>query len=53
MNANEIVGAVLLVAGALVFAAGALGLLRLPDAYARISAITTASGLGISLLILG
>ncbi|EOM76522.1 monovalent cation/H(+) antiporter subunit G [Rhodococcus rhodnii] len=53
MNWLDVLGNVLLVLGALVFAAGALGLLRLPDLYARISAITTASGLGISLVILG
>ncbi|NLG55461.1 MAG: monovalent cation/H(+) antiporter subunit G [Rhodococcus sp.] len=48
-----IVGSVLVLLGAAVFAAGAVGLVRLPDVYARISAITTASGVGISLLILG
>lgn len=48
-----VLGMVLLVAGALVFAGGALGLVRLPDAYARISAVTTASGLGITLVIVG
>ncbi|NLU83516.1 monovalent cation/H(+) antiporter subunit G [Rhodococcus sp. HNM0569] len=48
-----VVGTVLLVLGALVFAAGAIGLVRLPDMYSRVSAITTASGLGISLIIIG
>ncbi|MBD8507205.1 monovalent cation/H(+) antiporter subunit G [Hoyosella sp. G463] len=49
----ETVGAVLIVLGTLAFVAAAIGVLKLPDLYARISAITTASGLGLALIILG
>ncbi|MDV6011352.1 monovalent cation/H(+) antiporter subunit G [Haloechinothrix sp. LS1_15] len=51
--ALEIAGTVLIVLGAVVFALAGVGVLRLPDLYARISAITTAAGLGIALILLG
>lgn len=47
------VGNVLMITGALVFATAALGLLKFPDAYSRVSAVGTAGGLGIVLVILG
>lgn len=48
-----ILGQVLMIAGALLFATAGLGLLRLRDAYARSSAVATAAGLGVSLIVLG
>lgn len=45
---------VLLVAsGLLFFAAGTLGLVRLPDAFSRIHALTKADNLGLALIVLG
>lgn len=49
----SILGQVLMVAGAGLFATAALGLVRLPDLYTRSSAVATAAGAGISLLITG
>ena len=46
-------GGILTVVGALVFATAALGLLKFPDAYSRVSAVGTAGGLGIVLVVLG
>ncbi|MBA0127391.1 monovalent cation/H(+) antiporter subunit G [Haloechinothrix sp. YIM 98757] len=51
--ALNLAGTVLIVLGAVVFALAGVGLLRLPDLYSRISAITTASGLGLALILLG
>lgn len=48
-----VTGQVLMVLGALIFATAGVGLLRLPDLFTRISAIGTAAGVGISMLILG
>lgn len=48
-----IVGNVSIVAGALVFATAALGVLRFPDAYTRVSAVGTAAGIGIVLVVIG
>lgn len=42
-----------LVAGALMFMAGSVGLLRFPDAYSRLHAVTKADTLGLGLLVLG
>lgn len=46
-------GNVSIVAGALVFATAALGVLRFPDAYTRVSAVGTAAGVGIVLVVVG
>lgn len=43
----------LLLAGAGFFLAGTLGLLRFPDVYARLHALTKADNLGLGLLALG
>lgn len=48
-----VAGNVLIVLGALIFATAALGVLRFPDAYTRISAVSTAGGIGIGFLIVG
>lgn len=39
--------------GLLFFAAGSIGLLRLPDVYARLHALTKADNVGLGLLIIG
>lgn len=44
---------VLIILGVLIFAVAAIGLFKFHDTYTRISAIGTAAGLGISLLIIG
>ena len=48
-----VVGSVLLILGALIIASAAIGLLKLPDVYTRTSAVGTAAGLGVALMILG
>jgi multicomponent Na+:H+ antiporter subunit G len=53
MTILTIIGNVLIAAGALVFTTAALGLLRFPDAYTRISAVGTAGGIGIILVVTG
>lgn len=42
-----------LVLGALFFVAGTLGLLRFPDVYSRLHAVTKADTLGLGLVVLG
>ncbi len=44
---------VLVSAGAVFFLAGSVGLLRLPDAYTRLHALTKADNLGLALIVLG
>lgn len=53
MTALEVVGQVLAVLGGLVVLTAALGVVRFPDAYTRISAVGTAGGAGIVLVVLG
>lgn len=53
MEIMTIVGNVFIILGALIFATAALGILRFPDAYTRISAVGTAGGLGICLVVAG
>lgn len=48
-----VVGSALLILGAAIIASAAVGLLNLPDVYTRTSAIGTAAGLGVSLMIVG
>jgi multicomponent Na+:H+ antiporter subunit G len=42
-----------IVGGAFFYLAGTLGLLRFPDAYTRLHALTKADNLGLALLVLG
>ena len=49
----SILGQILIVAGGLVFLTAALGVVRFPDVYTRISAVGTAAGLGIVLVVAG
>lgn len=51
--AMDIVGTVLILLGALIFLIAGIGLLRLPDLYTRISAITTAASVGLALILIG
>jgi multicomponent Na+:H+ antiporter subunit G len=44
---------VTITAGAFFFLAGSVGLLRFPDAYARLHALTKADNLGLALIVLG
>jgi multicomponent Na+:H+ antiporter subunit G len=44
---------VFVAAGALFFLAGSVGLLRFPDAYTRLHALTKADNLGLALIVLG
>jgi multicomponent Na+:H+ antiporter subunit G len=50
---TDVVTAILLVAGAVFFLAGTLGLLRFPDAISRLHALTKADNLGLGLVCLG
>lgn len=52
MSAFELVRALVLAAGVLFFVAGTLGLLRFPDVYTRIHALTKADNLGLGLVVL-
>ncbi|HEV8012701.1 MAG TPA: monovalent cation/H(+) antiporter subunit G [Pontimonas sp.] len=47
------VGSGFLILGAAIIASAAIGLLKLPDVYTRTSAIGTAAGLGVALMIVG
>ncbi|HLS15769.1 MAG TPA: monovalent cation/H(+) antiporter subunit G [Beutenbergiaceae bacterium] len=49
----SILGQILILAGAGLFVIAAVGLLRFPDVYTRISAVGTAAGLGIGLVVVG
>lgn len=48
-----VIGNITIVLGAIVFATAALGVLRFPDVYTRISAVGTAGGVGIVLVVGG
>jgi len=49
----NIVSAILILAGVFFYLAGSIGLLRLPDLYSRLHALTKADNLGLGLLIAG
>jgi multicomponent Na+:H+ antiporter subunit G len=49
----EILSGIFLAAGAFFFLAGTVGLLRFPDIYCRLHAITKADNLGLGLVVLG
>lgn len=53
MDFLDLAGKLAIIAGALIFATTALGLLRFFDPYSRISALGTAGGLGITLIVIG
>ncbi len=53
MSIAELLAAALLVLGALFFLAGTLGLLRFPDVYTRLHALTKADNVGLGLIAAG
>ncbi|WP_420176590.1 cation:proton antiporter [Luteococcus sp. OSA5] len=53
LEMSSLLGQVLVVLGAGLFTTAAIGLLRFKDAYCRSSAIATAAGPGISLVLMG
>lgn len=53
MTLSDLLSAVLLIAGAIFFLAGTLGLLRFPDVYTRLHALTKADNVGLGLVVAG
>jgi len=53
MTLSDILSAALLIAGAIFFLAGTLGLLRFPDVYTRLHALTKADNVGLGLMVAG
>ena len=49
----NILSAILILAGVFFYLAGSIGLLRLPDLYSRLHALTKADNLGLGLLMAG
>jgi multicomponent Na+:H+ antiporter subunit G len=53
MTPTDYLTAALLLAGALFFLAGTVGLLRFPDTYTRLHALTKADNVGLGLIVAG
>ena len=53
MTPSDYLSAALLIAGAIFFLAGTLGLLRFPDVYTRLHALTKADNVGLGLVVAG
>lgn len=53
MNMLELAGSLLVVLGMPFFLAGTVGLLRFPDVFTRLHAVTKADNLGLGLVVLG
>lgn len=53
MGPADAVAGVLVVAGAVFFVAGTVGLVRFPDVYTRLHALSKADNLGLGLIVLG
>jgi len=53
MALTEILTSILLTAGAIFFLAGTVGLLRFPDVYTRLHALTKADNVGLGLVVAG
>lgn len=53
MNLIDIVSTLFLIIGLAFFIAGTLGLLRFPDVYTRLHALTKADNLGLGFIIIG
>lgn len=53
MTLSDYLSAALLIAGAGFFLAGTLGLLRFPDVYTRLHALTKADNVGLGLMVMG
>jgi multicomponent Na+:H+ antiporter subunit G len=50
---TDMLAGVLIAAGTIFYLAGSIGLLRLPDTYCRLHALTKADNLGLGLLVAG
>lgn len=50
---TDLLSSILIVAGLFFYLAGSIGLLRLPDLYSRLHALTKADNLGLGLLVFG
>jgi multicomponent Na+:H+ antiporter subunit G len=50
---TDLISAVLIIGGLAFYLAGSIGLLRLPDLYSRLHALTKADNLGLGLLVAG
>jgi len=53
MTPSDLLTIVLLIAGGFFFLAGTLGLLRFPDIYTRLHALTKADNVGLGLVVAG
>jgi len=53
MSVTDILTVLLLAAGAVFFLAGTVGLLRFPDVYTRLHALTKADNVGLGLMVAG
>ncbi len=53
MTLIDVCTAILLVTGAVFFLAGTVGLLRFPDVYTRLHALTKADNVGLGLVVFG
>lgn len=53
MTLLMIVQSILLISGALMFLVGSIGLVRFPDTYTRIHALTKADNVGLGLIVIG
>lgn len=53
MTILDVLSTALLLAGCFFFLAGTVGLLRFPDVYCRLHALTKADNLGLQLVVLG
>jgi multicomponent Na+:H+ antiporter subunit G len=53
MTINELITVILLVAGCFFFLAGTLGVLRFPDLFSRLHALTKADNLGLGFIAAG
>jgi multicomponent Na+:H+ antiporter subunit G len=50
---TEVIAIALITVGLMFFIAGSIGLLRLPDLYSRLHALTKADNVGLGMMILG
>jgi multicomponent Na+:H+ antiporter subunit G len=53
MTVGDVIAAACYVAGAFFFVAGTVGILRFPDVYTRLHALTKADGLGLGFVVAG
>ena len=53
MELRETIGLIFIISGLPFFLSGSLGLLRFPDVYTRLHALTKADNVGLGLIVLG